>query len=201
MSEQQYKRRRQIRDGRLEIVAREYRRGASYRRIQSEVLARLDQPSYSLTTVKRDIQFLLKEWRESELVDIHAAKTLELARIDDTIQELWDQWEKSKEDYSRKTKKRKGAPAKGHTGQDESTPGGIRTYSVEETETEVVNLGDVSYISEVRAQLQERRKILGLYAPEQSEVKVTEYDFDNLTEEQQAVLQALGEAALNDTES
>ena len=33
------------------------------------------------------------------------------------------------------------------------------------TETEVIRLGDPSYISEIRMQLAERRKLLGLHAP------------------------------------
>ena len=40
----------------------------------------------------------------------------------------------------------------------------------ERTETEVICLGDASYIAEIRKQLEERRKLLGLYAPEKKDI-------------------------------
>lgn len=45
-----------------------------------------------------------------------------------------------------------------------------RTYQTERTETEVTRLGDPSYIAEIRQQLAERRKLLGLYAPEKKDI-------------------------------
>ena len=92
--------------------------------------------------------------------------TLELARIDDTCRELWEQWEKSKENYTKQTRKQKGSPSRdAETGQTS-----IKTYQTERTDTEVIMLGDPSYIAEIRKQLEERRKLLGLYAPEKTEV-------------------------------
>lgn len=166
MSEAQQKKRRQVKLSRLEIVAELYKRGNSVRKIQSEVMTRLGLESYSTCTVQKDIQTLLAEWRESRLSDLDLALQLELERIDDTIKELWAQWEKSKQDYTKTSSKRKGAPAK-----DKNTGAtAIKTYQKEETETEVIRLGDVSYISEIRQQLAERRKLLGLYAPEKKDI-------------------------------
>ena len=92
--------------------------------------------------------------------------TLELARIDDTCRELWEQWEKSKENFTRQTRKQKGSPTRdAQTGQTS-----IRTTQTERTETDIQGLGDPSYIAEIRKQLEERRKLLGLYAPEKKEV-------------------------------
>lgn len=157
---------RQIREGRMEIVAELYKRGYTYRKIRTETMARMNMPTYSLQTVKKDIDMLLKEWRESRLSDMDAALTLELARIDETVQELWAQWERSKVDYQKMVEKRKGAPVRNEN----NTGEGIRTYNIERTETAIVMLGDVSYISEIRAQLAERRKLLGLYAPEKKDI-------------------------------
>ena len=129
-------------------------------------MKRLDLQTYSLQTVKRDIPTLLDEWRESRLEDPDELVPLELARIDDTCRELWEQWEKSKENFTRQTRKQKGSPTRdAETGQTS-----IRTYQTERTETEVVCLGDPSYIAEIRKQLEERRKLLGLYAPEKKEL-------------------------------
>ena len=174
MSENEYKKRRQEREARLEIVASLYKRGHSVRKIRSEVMRRLNLDSYSLSTVQNDIKLLLKEWRESRLDDMDDALQLELTRIDDTVRELWEQWEKSKEDYVKTHHRRKGAPVRNEdregNGNNNNSEGNIRTYSVEEETTNVVGLGNPSYISEIRAQLMERRKLLGLYAPEKREV-------------------------------
>ena len=166
MSKPQDKRQNQMKLARLEIVSTLYKRGYSYRKIKEEVMKRLDLQTYSLQTVKRDIQTLLDEWRESRLEDTDELVTLELARIDDTCRELWEQWEKSKTDYNKTQRKQKGSPSRdAETGQTS-----IRTYQTERTETDVQGLGDPSYISEIRKQLEERRKLLGLYAPEKKEL-------------------------------
>lgn len=197
MSEAQQKKRKQIKLSRLEIVAELYKRGNSVRKIQAEVMKRLGLESYSTKTVHDDVQTLLKEWRENRLENLDFALQLELERIDDTARELWAQWEKSKQDYTKTASKKKGAPVvvDKKTGEKQ-----LRTYQKEETETEVIRLGDVSYISEIRQQLTERRKLLGLYAPEQREFKIQEYDLTALTPEQKRLLLQIGEQTLNEKE-
>lgn len=191
MSELSQKERRQIKEARMEIVASLYKRGHSYRDIRSEVMKRLNLETYSTKTVHSDVHTLLNEWRENRLDNVDFAMQLELERIDETVKELWEQWEKSKSDYTKTSSKRKGAPA--------DSSGALRTVQKEETETEVIRLGDTSFITEIRQQLMERRKLLGLYAPEQKELTVTEYDLSNLTEEQQDVLLHISEQVLNET--
>lgn len=167
MSAAQNQKRNQVKLARLEIVAKLYKRGYSIRKIRDEVMRRLDLPTYSLQTVHKDVRTLLDEWRESRLDDLDDALELELQRIDDTVRELWEQWEKSKTDYSKTESKQKGSPSRdkdtGHTT--------IRTFQTERKETEVVSLGNPAYISEIRQQLAERRKLLGLYAPEKKDVQ------------------------------
>lgn len=166
MSKPQDKKRRQLKLARLEIVAQLYKRGYSIRKIQSEVVNRLELKTYSIATVHSDIKTLLEEWRENRIEDMDEALQLELERIDDTVRELWEQWEKSKTDYTKTARKQKGSPARDNqTGQT-----AIRTYQTERTETEIIRLGDPSYISEIRQQLAERRKLLGLYAPEKKDL-------------------------------
>lgn len=161
-----------IKEARLEIVAQMYKRGSTIRAIRAEVMRRLDLKTYSTQTVHKDVQTLLKEWRESRLGNMDDALQLELARIDDTVRELWEQWEKSKEDYTKTQRKRKGAPARnGNQDNSNGDDGGIRTFSVEEQSEQVVRLGNPAYIAEIRQQLAERRKLLGLYAPEKRDIK------------------------------
>ena len=171
MSKAQHKKQNQCKIARLEIVSQLYKRGYSIRAIRTEVIRRLDLASYSTQTVHRDVQTLLKEWRESRLEDMDDALQLELTRIDDTVRELWEQWEKSKEDYTKTQRKRKGAPARNANQDNNSGEGGIRTFSVEEKTQEVIGLGNPAYISEIRQQLAERRKLLGLYAPEKRDIQ------------------------------
>lgn len=196
MSEYQNRQRRQVKLSRLEIVAELYKRGNSVRKIQAEVMKRLGLGSYSTKTVHDDIQTLLKEWRENRLENIDYALQLELERIDDTVRELWAQWEKSKQDYTKTASKRKGSPVN-----DKKTgTSALKTFLKEESETDVIRLGDTSYIAEIRQQLIERRKLLGLYAPEQREFKIQEYDLTALTPEQKTLLLQIGEQALNEKE-
>lgn len=167
MSAAQNQKRNQVKLARIEIVAKLYKRGYSIRKIRDEVMRRLDLPTYSLQTVHKDVRTLLDEWRESRLDDLDDALELELQRIDDTVRELWEQWEKSKTDYSKTESKQKGSPSRDKdTGQTT-----IRTFQTERKETEVVSLGNPAYISEIRQQLAERRKLLGLYAPEKKDIQ------------------------------
>ena len=72
MSKAQEKKRNQLKQARLEIVAGMYKRGYSLRKIQSEVVKRLELSSYSLATVHKDVQTLLDEWRENRIEDMDA---------------------------------------------------------------------------------------------------------------------------------
>lgn len=161
-----------MRLARLQIASKLYLRGYSFRAIREEVMRRLDLKTYSLDTVKKDISLLLKEWREERIDDMDASISLELARIDAIIVELWTQWEKSKQDTEKTATKKKGAAKRS----DGIT--GIETQAIEETRASVLGLGNVAYISEIRAQLTERRKLLGLYSPEKraitEEVTITQ---------------------------
>lgn len=175
MSKMQTQRRNQAKLARLEIVSQLYLRQHSVRQIREEVMKRLDLKSYSVATVQNDIKSVLKELQEARLDNAEYAVQLELERIDETCRELWSQWEKSKEDYTRSEKKRKGVPQFG----DPAGNGKTKTTSIETKEQKVVGLGNVAYIAEIRQQLQERRKLLGLYAPEKKEVS-GELSFANL---------------------
>lgn len=164
MSLPQDRRRRQLKTARLDIIAELYKRGYSLRKITEEVKRRLNLPKLAVSTIYNDVQTLLKEWRESRIENIDQALQLELERIDDTTAELWEQWDKSKEEAQKTTTTRSGRiKGKGNAG--------IETDSVSESRTNVGGLGNPAYIAEIRQQLIERRKLLGLYAPEARQVK------------------------------
>lgn len=166
--------RRKIREGRMLIVAELYKKGYSVRKIAEEVKARMNT-TCSTRTVWNDINALLKEWRETRIEDIDLRLQLELECIDDNIRELWGQWEKSKEDYAKQYNKRVGVPvpqdvSEAGNGQGAGDNGDIVTIRREQSEENEVGLGDPRYIAEIRQQQMERRKLLGIYAPEKRDI-------------------------------
>lgn len=160
------KRSNQAKLARLVIVAELYHKRWSEPKIRREVMARLDLSTYALSTVRSDIATLLQNWRDSEIKDVDDRVTRELACIDATCAELWEQWEKSKCDRNDVTTKKKGSPKRGaKSAEDEG--GGVQIDSLEESKKNVFGLGNPAYIAEIRAQEAERRKLLGLYKPEE----------------------------------
>lgn len=160
-------RRNHIKQGRMVIVADLYKRGWSIARIAEEVRKRLGT-TCSTRTIWNDIQSLLKEWRETRIADIEECKQLELERIDDCVAELWTQWDRSKEDWKRNQQKRIGVPIEPTEGDPKNAT--IHTIRREETTEDKFGMGNPAYIAEIRQQLMERRKILGLYAATKTEV-------------------------------
>lgn len=168
---------RQAREARLPVVAELYKKGYSLRKIKDEVDARFDS-NISLNTLSKDIKILLKEWRESRISDVDDLVNLELARIDDCLSELWEQWEKSKENYTKTESSRKGIPVPAGEGNGNGDVAGgeqteIQTVERKQKELQMIVYGNPAYMSEIRQQLIERRKLLGLYAPDKKELSGT----------------------------
>ena len=163
-------RKKHIKQSRMVIVAELYKRGWTIRRIADEVRSRLNI-TCSTRTVWNDVKDLLQEWRETRIDDIDSRLQLELERIDDCVSELWDQWEKSKEDWVREHNKKVGVPVPAEDGKGASGEATeIVTVKRENMTENVVGLGNPAYIAEIRQQLSERRKLLGLYAATRTEI-------------------------------
>ena len=79
---------------RQNIVAELYKKGNTYREIREEVMKRLDIAKYSLRTVHDDVQAILAEWRQMRNLNIEELQQLELQRIDATIKEAWEAWDR-----------------------------------------------------------------------------------------------------------
>lgn len=169
MTNTNHAKRRHIKEGRKVIVAELYKRGWSVRSITQEVRTRLNT-TCSTRTVWNDINELLDEWRAVRINDVDARLQLELERIDDAVRELWEQWEKSKEDYTRERNKRIGVPVPSGDGEGGGEATEIVTVKREAVTENTVGLGNPAYIAEIRQQLMERRKLLGLYAATKTEL-------------------------------
>jgi len=162
MSDIIYKKRRQAKEARLVIVADMYKKGASVRKIAVAVMEKMQLEKVPATgTIFNDIQSLLKEWRTTRIDDIDLAIQLELERIDEAVHELWEAWTRSKTNHEATTEKKKGNIA---------GKGKVTTSQIEKTVKEEIKDGDPRYIAEIRQQLAERRKLMGLYAPEKREL-------------------------------
>lgn len=161
---------RQARENRLNVLAPLYKRGWSYRQMRKEVMACLNLPTYSLKTVHGDINHLLREWREERLDNTDEALQLELTRIDDIVREAWGAWDKSKTDFKREKKEQVGTPASGGDGNGGDGGGTIATVRLRQQKEEVVCCGDPRYLEVIGRNLAERRKLLGLYAPETKDI-------------------------------
>lgn len=151
---------------RMDIIAPLFKRGYTYREIREEVMARLNLPSYSLATVKHDVEALLKEWRDTRIDNTDEAVQLELQRIDDLVKEAWVAWDKSKEDYEKTKAKATAVPSVGSGGGSGST----RTIKKEQWKEMQQRIGDPRFIDTINKLLIERRKLLGLYAPDKHDV-------------------------------
>lgn len=160
---------RQAQIVRLDVLAQLYKRGYSYREMREEVMARLDLQAYSLETVHRDVKKLLDEWRKTRLENIDEAVQLELERLNEIVREAWTAWEKSKLDGQRNSERQVGVPNPESEGGD-SGQASVITVKLERTSADVVNCGDPRYLEIIHKALCERRKLLGLYAPEKREV-------------------------------
>lgn len=179
---------RQAQIVRLDIIAELYKRGYSYRDIRTEVMNRLDLQTYSLRTVAKDVNKLLEEWRETRIENLDLALQLELVRIDDLTREAWAAWNKSKEDQTLRNNKQKGIPSDlVDTGKEANKDAGqnngctsnnpaperrdeIVTVAMEQQTKEVICTGDPRYLDIIHKLAIERRKLLGLYAPEKKSV-------------------------------
>lgn len=205
LNKRQNQKQRQKRLARLEIVGELLKKGYSVRAICRELQVRLQLPKLpSPNLVQQDKKLLLEEWREYRLDNTEQLVTLELARIDDCIMELWEAWEKSKEDYTEGWQKQKSVPVAPKDKDGNPVQGGERKSKVvvaEQQQAKKRGCGNVAYIAEIRQQLAERRKLLGIYAPERSELtgaggsplmaSTQGVDLNELTEEELNTLYAI----------
>lgn len=146
--------------GRLNVVAPLLVKGYTLREIRVKVMETLGLKTYSLCTVYNDTKRLMEEWRDERVAEIDHLVALELRRLDARDRELWEQWEKSKEESVETVTTLRGGVEDG-TG---------RARQSERRVKQVTGLGDVAIMREIRENAAERAKLLGLYAPAKTEL-------------------------------
>ena len=119
---------------------------------------------WNMTQVRTMKTLIRKLWRAQMAHDMNEQITEEVNAINVQIKECWEAWERSKKGTLSKTTRK--AESQG------DVPGSENTYSLEETLLkEDTNTGEVKYMSLINELGKEKRKLLGLYAPEKKEVK------------------------------
>jgi hypothetical protein len=116
------------------------------------------QLNLSRSQIQYDIQACIREWRRTRIEDIDQVKTVELERINRMECEYWDAWERSKLD-------RKSTSAKRVEDVD-----GTRTEAQKRAEGQT---GNPAYLAGVQWCIEQRCKILGLYAPVKTDGTLT----------------------------
>lgn len=177
-------------ESRLNILAKLYKHGYTYREMQKEVMTRLDLKAYSLYCVKQDVDRLLKEFREERHMDEEANIGDALARLNEMLREAWSSWEQSKENYNLTNTTQKGVPNQdgGQGG------GGIVTLAVEQRSKEVHQQGDPRFLEIIYKLNCERNKILGVYAPDKQIITSSVEVKNHITpEEAKAIINKLEE--------
>ena len=143
---------------RMQIVAPLWRKGWTMKEIRDEVMKRLGLETLGVKTVWSDVQRLIKEWQDERLENTEDRITAELARIDLVIKEAWTAWEKSKEDYDRRTKSGEFTPKKDKQGV-VVTMDIIRQFQNEAQER---CYGNPKYLDVILKAMEQRCKLLGL---------------------------------------
>jgi DNA-binding MarR family transcriptional regulator len=137
------------------LVADLYLRGY----LQSDIA---EQLGVNQSTVSRDLKALHQEWLVSAQIDFNQAKARELARIDRLEREYWRAWEKSKnEKESTVTEKV----------QDDGRGNRAKARMHRERQ-----FGNPRFLVGVQWCIEQRCKLLGVYAPQRIAVSTEDID-------------------------
>ena len=102
------------------------------------------------STISRDLKALREEWLAAAVEAVAQAKGRELARIDALEREYWAAWQRSMEPQREQTQK--------------AVEGGLQGRK-EQSKVVKERVGDARYLAGVQWCIDQRCKILGLFAP------------------------------------
>ncbi len=151
----------------LVIVADLYLKGHTQQYIADEVSEEYDRFSLTRQQIGYDVKKLIKRWQKSQLVDVDQAKIGELAKINHLERTYWDAWDRSCKDAETVTQKTKGVVQR-RQGEDGAF---VAERPAEATKTSKGQAGDPRFLTGIQWCIEQRCKILGVYAPEKRELK------------------------------
>ena len=114
----------------------------------------------SLTTIRNDIEAIKNDWRSKTIDNYDELMNRELDRIDSTEREVWRAWRKSCGDNEREIVEQVAKEIEDAGGDTELVVAKI-TSIVDKSK----GVGDPRFIDKIISLQQERRKLVGLYAP------------------------------------
>lgn len=152
------KQKREVMLKRMQIIAPLWRMNYSEREIRDAVMKKMKLKVLALSTIHRDIQTLLKEYKAERLDNVEERVTAELARTDLVITQAWEQWQESKRDRNKEKviRQRKMPDLSSEGGDDEFLA------MVQNEKDKVLGKGDPRYLDIILKALDQRRKLLGL---------------------------------------
>ncbi len=163
----------------IEIAVRRRRVAARYLRgdTQAEIAA---QENVSQPTISNDLKAIREQWRQAAVRDFNEALSMELARIDEVEREAFSAWLRSCEDAESITQKlwQKG---------NEQDKDAVERKEVARTTRG--QTGDPRFLTVVQGCIDQRCKLLGLYAPESLALAVGHFDVNEWREQRRARLQ------------
>lgn len=142
----------------MELIAKLTRRGYDLKLIAKE-LAKVRPYTLSYVTIFNDLKKIRAEWKANTLRDIGAIQEQELKGLDDQERECWAAWEKSKLTAEKKKQRVRTGAGAGGAGQ-----------VAERSEEREEQCGDPSFQRLILDIREKRAKILGLNAPEKTEL-------------------------------
>jgi len=145
-------------------IARD-RRNVASRYLQGKLQAEIaEELEVSQSSVSRDLKAIQKLWLASSLIDFNEAKARELAEIDHLERVYWKAWA-----VSCKARTGKSVKAKGTIQREITNPDGTVTFVQESPAEQTVRtedrIGDPRFLQGVRWCIDQRCKIIGVYAP------------------------------------
>lgn len=159
------KREKHIVDRDRQEVSTLYLKGYSSRQIANAISDKFAPYSVSYVTVSKDIKWLLKEWLKNTVTDIDQLKGRELEKLNILEQTYWTAWEKSIEDYQKKSKKLKGSISADKQGNVTNSPN-----EQEIATTDMISMGNPAYLAGIERCIERRCKILGVDAPQKHDL-------------------------------
>lgn len=158
------KRTKEEREHDIQIEAEMKIKGHSYRAIANYINKTFDR-SISHITIRSDVNQYIKQWKADHDKEFDDRLNVELRKLELREKLLWEAWERSCESIVIKAVKKKGSFKKVNDIQTEE-----KTYH---------GKGDPRYMDQLDKLSEKRCKLLGLYAPDK-----TELSFEKLSDSQ-----------------
>jgi hypothetical protein len=128
--------------------------------------------SLSRRTITNDVAAIRKDWQEQQRQSVAAWVNQELARCDSTESDLWRSWRASCGDQEQETIEKVARYLKTQDGEEDDEYK-LRVQRVTSIIKKSGGVGDPRFMTLIINVQQERRRLLGLYAPARLGVDVT----------------------------